>query len=567
MDVGREVVLLDRLALCRLCALTDSLGHERHHVLHRATLNPGKIVQIPRAHKGHRLTTGLVREYEHGDLLVATHTISWLASRDAHGGCFVQDESGITHYPKFTNTMLSVCATLALAIAVLLAIDGGLLIQRVTLAMQSARDSLPDLWLPQDAKCAAMRAPFNPDPFGAEVRDGVRGQSLRACEHFVYQPDYDITVLSCDPGRFNWNAVIGPLKDPTPRGALWVHANNNTQRVPIDGYPADHEFHPLGIALWKMDNGAIRVFATNHARVRSSVEVIDMFPTKAGWHARFVRTVSHPAGTHAVNSLVALGPTSFIVTNTHVAVLRAPPVHDLRVLLKSLYGDFAARYAHLLTVPSIIPLLHFLDTLFGFGFVAHVSFDGPPDVAVNVLAQGIQFPNGIALTPTQRALVVASTVYPGVQIYTLPPHPDWSQIKLSSPVSIQIPFFADNIVLGRRSTKVLGDPLDGHSVIVAGHPSAKDMEDHSRPLPSWVVNIYYAGVEAHDDAPVPADVRSRAPRGWTVRTLAQSDGNGGMAGEWVTIPAPTTAGWIQNNAFLISTLFNDVPIVCTGMDN
>lgn len=481
--------------------------------------------------------------------------------------CKMNRELHITPSPPYARSMLSVCATLALAIAVLLAIDGGLLIQRATLAMQSARGSLPDLWLPQEAKCAAMRAPFNPDPLGAEVRDGVRGQYLHACEHFAYQPEYEVTVLSCDPGRFNWNAVIGPLNDPTPRGALWIHANNHTQRVPIGGYPADHEFHPLGIALWKMDNGAIRVFATNHARVRSSVEVIDMFPTKAGWHARFVRTVSHPTGTHAVNSLVALGPTSFIVTNTHVAVLRAPPVQDLRVLLKSLYGDFAARYAHLLTVPSLIPLLHSLDTALGFGFVAHVSFDGPADIAVNVLTQGNLFPNGIALTPTQRALVVASTVYPGLQIYTLPPHPDWSQIKLSSPVSIQFPFFADNIALARRSTKVLGDPLDGHSVIVAGHPSAKDMEDRSRPAPSWVVNVYYAGVEAHDDAPVPADVRSQAPRGWHVHTLAQSNGSGGTAGEWVTIPAATTAGWIQNNAFLISTLFNDAPVVCSGINN
>lgn len=424
------------------------------------------------------------------------------------------------------------------------------------------------MWIRGGATCAPLTAPVAADPHGWAPDGGTAGHALHACEHFVHEPSHGITVLSCDPSRINWNACVGPIIDPKPRGALWVYDGEQLRYVPIDDFPDAHDFHPLGIALWDMGS-AVRVFATNHATHASSVEVIDLHRSARGWRARFVRTVAHPVATHAVNSLVALSPTSFIVTNTHTALVRPPPVDDMRTLLAALYGGVAPLLAPLIVDPRVAPVLNQIDTSVGFGFVAYVSFESG-EVAANVIANRLMFPNGIALTPSRKALVVSSTVYPGVLVYSFDGEPDWAHLKLGQPTAVHLPFFPDNIALAPRSTPVSGDPLEGQMVVVAGHPSGRDNEEMKEdprgeraPSPSWVVEVAYVGDgSTDDDAPVPAHEHSITTPGWRVHTILQTNGRGTSGG--LTVPAATTAAWIGCRV-MISTLFLTAPVVCSGV--
>ncbi|WFD34214.1 hypothetical protein MCUN1_001051 [Malassezia cuniculi] len=424
------------------------------------------------------------------------------------------------------------------------------------------------MWVRGDAQCAPLTADFVPDERGGAFSENgtTRGHALLACEHFEHAPSHGVTVFACDPGRKDWNACVGPLIDHRPRGALWVLASDKVQHVPIEGYPTDKDFHPLGIALWDLGD-ALRVFATNHGETASSVEVIDLHQSPSGWTGSFVRTVSHPVGTHAVNSLVALGPSAFLVTNTHVALLRPPPLEHIRAMLSSVYGAALARFARVLAQQSLAKVLNQVDMVLGLGYVAHVAFD--QEVTANVLVRRLMFPNGIALTPSRRAMVVSSTVYPGMLVFPIEPNADWSTLELSERTTVHVPFFVDNISLARRKHAPQDDPIEGHMVVVAGHPSLRDMEKMKHdvtgattPAPSWAVEVYYVGDgDASDDAPVRTDSVGVVTPGWCVRTLLQTNGRGT---EHIKVPAATTAAWVDGR-LLVATLFNTAPVVCTGI--
>ena len=64
-----------------------------------------------------------------------------------------------------------------------------------------------------------------------EVLRDEPGNDLKFCEDATFWDRVDdagglqdrILLMSCDPGRREWNTVMGPLHDPVPAGALWVH--------------------------------------------------------------------------------------------------------------------------------------------------------------------------------------------------------------------------------------------------------------------------------------------------------------------------------------------------------
>ncbi|KAJ1307873.1 hypothetical protein OPQ81_001953 [Rhizoctonia solani] len=63
-----------------------------------------------------------------------------------------------------------------------------------------------------------------------------------------------IAIFSCDPGRHEWNTVMGPMLNPDPRGNLWaLHYNSTTNEklypLELTNFPTDADFHPLGAKI------------------------------------------------------------------------------------------------------------------------------------------------------------------------------------------------------------------------------------------------------------------------------------------------------------------------------
>jgi len=69
---------------------------------------------------------------------------------------------------------------------------------------------------------------------------------------------------------------MGPLKDPNPRGAIWVYTYSPTpdiQQLELVGYPTSADFHPLGIDIVNDPQKRIQfLFVINHGRKRSTIE-------------------------------------------------------------------------------------------------------------------------------------------------------------------------------------------------------------------------------------------------------------------------------------------------------
>ena len=59
----------------------------------------------------------------------------------------------------------------------------------------------------------------------------------------LYGADGQVTehraIISCDSGRRDWNTVMGPLKNPTPRGSLWTYSpvSGKTVRLVLQDFP------------------------------------------------------------------------------------------------------------------------------------------------------------------------------------------------------------------------------------------------------------------------------------------------------------------------------------------
>ncbi|KAI0293753.1 hypothetical protein BC826DRAFT_1013908 [Russula brevipes] len=173
---------------------------------------------------------------------------------------------------------------------------------------------------PHDGRCTIIRdAPSN---------------DMKYCEDATFWEKVDgsgavldkVLLLSCDPNRKAWNTVMGPLRDPSPRGALWLYATGarRPQRITLEGYPKAHDFHPLGLDVSpsRPDEPYSNLFVVNHARDSSTIEQFAL-----AWHApdraRWVRTLAGPELV-APNALALTGPTSFYLTHDHRFTRRLP---------------------------------------------------------------------------------------------------------------------------------------------------------------------------------------------------------------------------------------------------
>ncbi|KAF8557148.1 hypothetical protein OG21DRAFT_1505795 [Imleria badia] len=371
---------------------------------------------------------------------------------------------------------------------------------------------------------------------------------INFCEDITFWDYHDahgaltdrLVLLGCDPNRQAWNTVMGPLLDPNPRGHLFIYVprTNAVHRLTLDGYPAGHDFHPLGMEVYPSHNGSSsNLFIVNHARAQTTIEHFVLDPARLE-EARYVRTLRSPYFV-SPNSIALTSPTSFYVSNDHLLTRRLPnPIGHVFPVVESIAG---------------LPL----------SWVTHVSIheDANTDdftLSHTVSALGISFANGVALSPGHTHLAIASTSLGVVHFYTV----DTNTTALAFSHSVPVPFFPDNIVYD-----------DDGALIVAGHPHFPSLVNIAAnktgaTSPSWAVSLtplsdttrFASDRDARArryDERAPSSASKFAPAVTTheVETLFQSDGS--MFGT-----SSTTLRDAKTGTIYVAGLYEEGMLVC-----
>jgi hypothetical protein len=229
----------------------------------------------------------------------------------------------------------------------------------------------------------------------------------------------------------------------------------------------------------------------------------------------------------AANSVAALSPTSFLVSNDHFFTRRGLPPWNL-----------------------FMPIVESV-TMMPLGTVIHLDF-ATGELHTSIAAMGIPFANGVALSPDRKevAIVACSSAY--VQLYSLE---EKGGVRLRYKTAVKMPFSPDNI-----------DYTHDGRLIVAGHPYfpglVKFSEGKADKAPSWVVEIANRTVtgvaKGEDDKQSPYPITKRAPShaDYSVQTIFMSDGS--------VFPSSSTGLWDLEAGKLFTTgLYADGISVCT----
>ncbi|GAA5904030.1 hypothetical protein JCM5296_002512 [Sporobolomyces johnsonii] len=282
--------------------------------------------------------------------------------------------------------------------------------------------------------------------------DTAPGDRLAFCEDAIQLPleDRDVALVCCDPTRHEWNTVLGPLRNSSAgRGGLWIvdpvsvsgdasvaeAKDVRPQRVELD-WPAleqgDVDFHPLGMDIIDTEEGGKRLFVINHQRSSATVEVFHLARSSPSFlpstfSATHSFTLSHPSFTGAPNSLAAVSSTTFYLSHDH-------------------------RFNRRTTSP-LKKLANFAETVFALplGRVDLVSFNlvqSAPEITVQPAASSIPFANGVAVSPSGKTLVVASTTSRSALFFDR----NTTTGKLGSKPrrKLDLPFLVDNLSVAPR---------------------------------------------------------------------------------------------------------------------
>ncbi|CAE6455362.1 unnamed protein product, partial [Rhizoctonia solani] len=319
----------------------------------------------------------------------------------------------------------------------------------------------------------------------------------------IYAPG--IAIFSCDPGRYEWNTVMGPMLNPGRRGSLWALHYNSTateELYPLEltNFPTDADFHPLGIeippALPSADpNGTPRLLAINHGRHNATIEV---FSIRRDWESRLMKleyemTLTDPSFV-APNAIAAISPTEFLLSHDH-------------------------RFTRRMTWPlnAILPVLETFLAL-PLGKVDLVTFDPYTGVRkIQTVVPNVAFANGVAVSEDGSTLAIASTNHAEVLFYSL-----YSQDKMDIKfvTSVQVPFSVDNLAFA------------GDKLLAAGHPYFPEfialVKQKSDRAPSYVVEIAPQTPQKWSEHGQPQETwlaRSTRPAGVSITTVFTSDGS------------------------------------------
>ncbi|KAF8149839.1 arylesterase [Crassisporium funariophilum] len=404
------------------------------------------------------------------------------------------------------------------------------------------------------SQCSTLRDPS----------DAV-AESLSSCEDATFWELHDTTgnvverpvIVTCDPLRKTWNTVMGPMRNPDPRGGLWLFvppinnaagaagktkhaarilgggvAANKAHRITIKDYPANHDFHPLGVEIWPSHAGnASNLYVINHARERTVIEQFVMNPARPT-EAVHVRTLSSPYFL-SPNGLALTSPDSFYVSNDHLITRRVPVVGHVLPVLESVLA---------------LPL----------GYVSHISLNKPTSKtalgATDAIAKHtfaklfVPFPNGVSISSSGTEVAIVSTSLSEVIFFERDPATnELTRRKHSVPV----PFSPDNI----HYTPSM-DGSGREEVILAGHPNFPDLvgvaaNKKAASAGSWVISIVPkdgpdAKAESAFDLEAAVSTNTKMSKdgaNWTLKTLFQSHGiedQGGFAASTTGLRDPDT---------------------------
>lgn len=448
----------------------------------------------------------------------------------------------------------------------------------INLLFGSPSGSLLSAQMPSASSCSVVQQ-SQPSTNGSHYDPSlssyqIHGQDLAFCEdgEMLSGSADGWALFSCDNSRGRWNTVMGPLADPTHRGALWLwnyaKSSADPMLLQLEGYSSERDFHPLGTAFHEESN---TLFVINHGRNHSTIEVFDLLQTDDGWTARYRLTTWSLIATHTPNAIVALSESTVLVSNDHFFAKRPPAdidalpavYHELTgsFLLGSLLATLAKTHLFSVVAPK-------LETILGLkgGWVAVVHIAPPGESRkmgnARIVASGIPFANGLAVSPDGRTLAVASTTGPAVRLYDLPEFEDGeadadgifyssaeANQKMTEHTTISVPFTPDNLAFSNASPDAAApDSGDGHPfgdrnshLIVAGHHSvskifglASEPYSGQRSAPSWVVSI--SAVRSDDET---------SGKGIDASVSA----SGGFFSRWTGGKKPRHPGWqyrIQN---------------------
>ncbi len=323
---------------------------------------------------------------------------------------------------------------------------------------------------------------------------------------------------------------MGPLRDPEPRGSLWLYmpdepsyplgssniSRNKAHPISLVNYPPNHDFHPLGIAIWPSHGTSpSKFYVINHARKRTFIEQFTMSPDKPT-EAIHIRSIASPYFI-SPNGLALTSPDAFYVTNNHLMTRRLPVLGRFLPDIESIFA---------------LPL----------GFVLHITLNDPshhttPIANFNIVKLFIPFPNGIALSPSGEEVALASSSMGELLFFKR--NPATNALILQRTVSV--PFLPDNVHYAT------GRQRDGKTpnVIVAGHPNLKDLQKvvanvSGATAASWVIAIVPNAESVGEataqrsfdlEAPISASDRvNRIDSEWTLKTIFQSNGEEHLGG-------------------------------------
>jgi arylesterase / paraoxonase len=246
----------------------------------------------------------------------------------------------------------------------------------------------------------------------------IRVAGLPGPEDITIHPRSGIAFISSDDRR-------SALSGTQVQGAIYaldLTEKGSAPRRISAGF--DKEFHPHGISLYFDSNGKTFLFVINHTRMGNYVEIFEYI----GDALVHRKSIGHPL-MFSPNDLVAVGASSFYVTNDHG--LASP-------LLRTLEDFLQLQRSYIL------------------------YFDGKD---MTVAAKGFGYANGINVSADGRTLYLAATLDRAIHVFTR----EEASGALSPAYDIDLKTGPDNIELDASG-----------ALYVACHPKMFDFLAHSK---------------------------------------------------------------------------------------
>ncbi|KAJ5905871.1 paraoxonase [Penicillium subrubescens] len=274
-------------------------------------------------------------------------------------------------------------------------------------------------------------------------------------------------ILSCDPGRDQWNTVLGTFsknQSTVRSGGLYLYrydvrkhpSAHGLFRIELENFADESKFHPLGIEFHETSSTLIVV---NHHFAGARIEIFNLDTTSDQPVARHTMTIIDPL-IKTPNSVSALNEHEFFVSNDHYFRIEKD-----RVLAKvETYGA--------------IPL----------GNIVYVHLHNGTSASVRSVVK-MPYPNGITLLNASM-LAVAATSSCQFQLYTIR-----SDKTLELTETVRVPMMPDNISFDQKG-----------KLLISGHPHPPTLgrmvkertqclerlpddvsECHTMSAPSWVI--------------------------------------------------------------------------------